>query len=148
MCSVHPNQLRAHSYCHSSSASSTCTLTVLLFSTEIPLLVFSPSCYETHHLLIERSSVFRVNVLVAFFYCNSKMLACWDPPPLSQLANTCWTSNTATDSSDQTSSIRLLSPMMVGCGKTTIIEDGSKIPTPWLLQSLTQVDFELAPSNG
>lgn len=55
----------------------------------------------------------------------------------SQLANNCSTSNTATDSSGQTSARRLLSLMVVGGGKTTIIEDGSGTPTPWLLQCVS-----------
>lgn len=66
------------------------------------------------------------------------MLACWDPfSTLSQLANKYSTSNTATDSSLLTSASRLLSLMVVGGGKTTIIKAGSETLTPWLLQCVS-----------
>lgn len=54
-------------YSHSCSSNlSSRTLIITLFSAEIPLLVSSPFCYQTHHLLTEQSSVFRDNVLVTF----------------------------------------------------------------------------------
>lgn len=57
--------------------------------------------------------------------------------------NNCSTSNTATDSSVQTSASRLLSLMVVG-GKTIIIMDGSETPNSLTTAvSLHQVDFQL-----
>lgn len=56
---------------------------------------------------------------------------------LSQFANSWSTSNTATDTSVQTSASRLLSVMVAGGGKTTIIKGGPETPTPWLMQCLS-----------
>lgn len=129
MCSVHLNQFRAHSYSHgSSSDSSSCTLIITLFSAEILLLVSSPFCYQTHHVLIEQSSVFRDKCISHIFTVITR---CWHAGilfSLSQLTNNCSTSTTAADSSVQTSVSRSL--MIVGGEKTITSEVGPETQLP------------------
>lgn len=72
--SVHLNRFRAHYDHRCSSNSSSCTLIITLFSAEILLLVSSPFYYQTHHLLIEQSSVFRDK---CFSHIFTVIARCW-----------------------------------------------------------------------
>lgn len=128
MCSVYLNQFRAHSLQPQLLFQS-----VIMYTHHNPLFCRNPTTCVFSLLLSDAPFTDRAVFSIQgqrISHIFTVIARCWHAGILlSQSANNCSTSSTATDISVQTSATRLLSLTVVEGGKTTIIEDEMATPT-------------------